>query len=348
MGINQVDKPGKENRINVDKGDNTGDKTESPTEKGEIVHGMGMRNREIHQILLRTENRETLESGGFSKGLEKLSTELYTILWTMWITQNPRSLSFSVIKEFDILCLNAESVMNRRKRVIMISLLAIALLPCAFLMYKIYEADKIEKEPTGLLIKLLFLGCLSTIPAMILEMVWTNLLTGIGMDPNSVLFILIENFLVVAVAEEGSKKVLLRLGSWNDPAFNYVFDGVVYAVCVSLGFAGLENVLYISGFGMDVALIRGLAAVPLHCICGVFMGHLYGLEKTYTVRGMVNEAKNAKLMSMLIPVLIHGFYDFAASMGSEMFLYLWLIFVVVIDIVAIRSIKKYSSYDTPI
>ena len=99
---------------------------------------------------------------------------------------------------------------------------------------------------------------------------------------------------------------------------------------------------------MDVALIRGLAAVPLHCICGVFMGHLYGLEKTYTVRGMVNEAKNAKLMSMLIPVLIHGFYDFAASMGSEMFLYLWLIFVVVIDIVAIRSIKKYSSYDTPI
>ncbi len=72
----------------MDKGDNTGDKTESPTEKGEIVHGMGMRNREIHQILLRTENRETLESGGFSKGLEKLSTELYTILWTMWITQS--------------------------------------------------------------------------------------------------------------------------------------------------------------------------------------------------------------------------------------------------------------------
>ena len=158
----------------------------------------------------------------------------------------------------------------------------------------------------------------------------------------------IQKVIDIALAEEGCKKLLLRLGSWNDPAFNYVFDGVVYAVCVSLGFAGLENVLYIAGFGMDVALIRGLAAVPLHCICGVFMGHLYGLEKTYTVRGMINEAKNAKLMSILIPVLIHGFYDFAASMNSEMFLYLWLIFVVVVDIVAIRAVKKYSSLDTPI
>ena len=230
----------------------------------------------------------------------------------------------------------------------MTMVLVAGLLPVVVLLFYIYAHDKIEKEPTGLLVKLLFFGCLSTIPAMILEMVWTNVLTGIGMDPNSVMFILIENFLIVALAEEGCKKLLLRLGSWNDPAFNYVFDGVVYAVCVSLGFAGLENVLYIAGFGMDVALIRGLAAVPLHCICGVFMGHLYGLEKTYTVRGMINEAKNAKLMSILIPVLIHGFYDFAASMNSEMFLYLWLIFVVVIDIVAIRSIKKYSSYDTPI
>ena len=230
----------------------------------------------------------------------------------------------------------------------MTMVLIAGLLPVAILLYLIYSHDKIEKEPIGLLIKLLLLGCVSTIPAMILELVWKNILKGIGLSETSTLFVLIENFLIVAVAEEGSKKMLLRMGSWNNPAFNYVFDGVVYATCVSLGFAGLENVLYISGIGMDIALIRGLAAVPLHCICGVFMGHLYGLEKTYTVRGMVNEAKNAKFMSMLIPVLIHGFYDFAASMGSEMFLYLWLIFVVVIDIVAIRSIKKYSSLDTPI
>ena len=230
----------------------------------------------------------------------------------------------------------------------MTMVLIAGLLPVAILLYLIYSHDKIEKEPIGLLIKLLLLGCVSTIPAMILELVWKNILKGIGLSETSTLFVLIENFLIVAVAEEGSKKMLLRMGSWNNPAFNYVFDGVVYATCVSLGFAGLENVLYISGFGMDIALIRGIAAVPLHCICGVFMGHLYGLEKTYSVRGMFTEAKNAKVLGMLIPVLIHGFYDFAASMGSNLFLYLWLGFVVVMDIVAIISIRKYSSLDTPI
>ena len=230
----------------------------------------------------------------------------------------------------------------------MTMVLVTGLLPVAVLLFYIYSHDKIEKEPPGLLIKLLFFGCLSCIPAVILETVWTNFLQGIGLNPYSVIYLLIENFLVVALAEEGSKRVLLKLGSWNNPAFNYVFDGVVYAVCVSLGFAGLENVLYISGFGMDVAVVRGLAAVPLHCICGVFMGHYYGLEKTYVVRGMVNEAKNAKLMGLLIPILIHGFYDFAASIGSDTFVYIWLVFVVVMDIVAIRSIKKYCRLDSPI
>ncbi|MBQ8053157.1 MAG: PrsW family intramembrane metalloprotease [Lachnospiraceae bacterium] len=229
----------------------------------------------------------------------------------------------------------------------MTMVLIAGLLPVAVLLFYIYSHDKIEKEPPGLIVKLLLLGCVSCIPAMILEMLWTNFLQGI-MDPNSVAFILIENFLIVALAEEGSKRVLLQIGSWRNPAFNYVFDGVVYAVCVSLGFAGLENVLYIAGFGMDIAVMRGLAAVPLHCICGVFMGHYYGLEKTYSVRGMINESKNARVMGLLIPILIHGFYDFAATIGNETFVYIWLVFVVVIDIIAIRSIKKYSRFDTPI
>ena len=220
------------------------------------------------------------------------------------------------------------------------------LLPCAVLLYKIYKNDKIEKEPAGLLVKLLFLGCLSTIPAMILEIAGSNILAYLGVSDTSILYFFLENFLVVAVAEEGSKRFMLRLGSWNHPAFNYLFDGVVYGVFVSLGFAGLENIGYISGFGMEVAVIRGLAAIPLHAICGVFMGHYYGLEKGYSKYGYPEAAKKARMLSLLVPVLIHGFYDFCASIQSEALTYVWLAFVVVMDIIAIRKINIYSRQDT--
>ena len=226
--------------------------------------------------------------------------------------------------------------------------LVAGLLPCVVLLWYINKKDSVEKEPPRLLVKLIFLGCLSTIPAMLLELVGTNILSSIGMDETSYLYIFVENFFIVALAEEGCKKFMLRLGSWKSPDFNYVFDGVVYGVCVALGFAGLENVLYISGFGMEVAVVRGLAAVPLHAICGVFMGHFYGLEKKYTVSGMTGLAKNVKTLSIVIPVLIHGFYDFAATIGSDTFAYIWLGFVVLMDIVAINAIRQYSNADTTI
>ena len=186
---------------------------------------------------------------------------------------------------------------------------------------------------------------LSTIPAIILEMIGSYILSAIGLTEGSTLYYLIENFLIIAVAEEASKRYMLRKGSWNDPAFNYVFDGVVYAVFVSLGFAGLENVGYIAGFGMEVAVIRGLAAIPLHAICGVFMGHFYGLHKAYSKYGYAKEAAANKKLSLLVPVLIHGFYDFCASVQSETMSYVWLGFVVVMDVIAFIQIRNYSKND---
>ena len=224
-------------------------------------------------------------------------------------------------------------------------ILVAGLLPCVVLLFYIYRKDTVEKEPVGLLIKLLLLGCLSTIPAIILEMIGSYILSAIGLTEGSTLYYLIENFLIIAVAEEASKRYMLRKGSWNDPAFNYVFDGVVYAVFVSLGFAGLENVGYIAGFGMEVAVIRGLAAIPLHAICGVFMGHLYGLHKAYSKYGYAKEAAANKKLSLLVPVLIHGFYDFCASVQSETMSYVWLGFVIVMDVIAFIQIRNYSKND---
>ena len=93
----------------------------------------------------------------------------------------------------------------------MTMVLVAGLVPCVVLLWYINKKDSIEKEPTGLLVKLIFLGCLSTIPAMVLELVGTNILTSIGMDETSYLYIFIDNFFFVALAEEGCKKLMLRL-----------------------------------------------------------------------------------------------------------------------------------------
>lgn len=226
-------------------------------------------------------------------------------------------------------------------------ILAAALIPCFVLMLYTYKKDRIEKEPTGLLAKLFFLGCLSTIPAIVLETVGVNLLVGIGLNQDSLLFVFLENFLVVGLAEEFCKRFMLRLASWNHPAFDYVFDGVVYGVFVSLGFAALENIGYILSFGLEVAPIRGLAAIPLHAICGLFMGHLYGMSKYFQKHGDRARSGFCMSMSLLVPMLIHGFYDFCASVDSDVMGYVWLIFVVVIDIISIMAVKRASAADRP-
>ena len=223
-----------------------------------------------------------------------------------------------------------------------------ALLPCAVLLYYIYSHDTIEKEPTGLLIRLFLLGCLSTIPAMIIEMAASYIMGYLGMQETTVVYMLIENFLVVALAEEGSKRFFLKRGSWNNPEFNYLFDGVVYSVFVSLGFAGAENIGYIAGFGLEIAPMRAVLAIPLHCICAVFMGHFYGLAKYYERCGMPDQVRSNRFLSILIPVLIHGFYDFCASSDSDVMSIVFLVFVIVMDIIAIRSVKRYSASDTPL
>lgn len=222
-----------------------------------------------------------------------------------------------------------------------------ALLPCFVLLSYIYRKDSIEKEPTDLLVRLFAFGCLSTIPAIVLETVGTSILSSFVYE-GTMPFIFLENFIVVAVSEEFCKRFVLKWLSWKNPAFNYVFDGVVYAVFVSLGFAALENIGYILSFGLEVAPIRGIAAIPLHAICGLFMGHYYGIARYCENIGERAAAASNMSLSLLIPVLIHGFYDFAASIDNDFMGYVWLIFVVIVDIAAIAAVRRYSKTDTPL
>lgn len=228
-------------------------------------------------------------------------------------------------------------------------LLIAAIVPPLFLMVQIYRMDKIEREPVGLIVKLFLFGVLSVIPTAFVESAGDAfVMQGLFGGSQSAFARLIEYFLLVALVEEGFKYLFLKIGSWNNKNFDYCFDAVVYAVAVSLGFALFENIGYVSQFGIQVAGMRAITAIPGHCIFGIFMGHYYGLAKMAEVDGNHAVKKSMLRKALWVPVLLHGFYDFAASSGTEIMLLVFFAFIIIVDVIAYRRIKAYAASDTKV
>ena len=189
--------------------------------------------------------------------------------------------------------------------------------PAAALMLYIYRKDKVEKEPAGLLARLILAGAASAVLAMVLEMILGGILGAFFPAGSGLLFLVLEYFIVVAASEEAAKYLFLKRVSWRHPAFNFRFDGVVYAVFVSLGFAALENIMYVVGFGLGVAPVRALLAIPAHMSFGVVMGYFYGRAKIAEIQyGDPLASKSLRRKGVLAAVLMHGFYDTCASVGT--------------------------------
>ena len=225
-------------------------------------------------------------------------------------------------------------------------LLAAAVLPALFLMRYVYRLDRIDKEPIGLLILLAGAGALACFPAAIIEQ-----MLGIALeqflDSESEIYIIIEAFLVVALAEEGCKFICLRMFTWNNDEFDCNFDGIVYAVFVSLGFAALENVMYLQSYGMSIALSRALLSIPGHMTFSVFMGHHYSKARKAKIYGRPDEARQHNMTALTRAVMLHGFYDYCLMSNYEVLYYVFFVFVIILDIVSIKKIKQESASDAP-
>lgn len=220
-------------------------------------------------------------------------------------------------------------------------LLMLAVLPTFFLMVFIYYKDSYEKEPVGLLISLFALGMVSVIPALIIETLGELLFSSMFGDNTSV-YNFFNVFFCVAIAEEGGKYIFTYLRTWNNKNFNYKFDGIVYAVLVSLGFATVENILYVMQGGLSVAIARGLLSVPSHAIDAVYMGYYYGLAKYYDSVGNTRSKNRCMVLSIIVPIILHGCYDYFLFEGTVLHLVVFLIFVVTLDVFAVIRINKSS------
>ena len=230
--------------------------------------------------------------------------------------------------------------------VIIVYLLA-ALLPALFLMRYIYRKDTIEKEPKGMLVGLVFLGVAAALVAVVLETLGTNLLSRY-LQEGKPAHTIVMAFLVIAVAEEGAKFLFMLWRTWRDPNFNYRFDGIVYAVFISLGFAAFENICFVMGYGLTTAIARALLAIPAHMGFAVFMGYFYGRAKMRSDEGNIHAKRRNLWAAFLVAVLLHGFYDACVLMGTLLSTLIFLAFAVAMYIIVIRMVKRESRSDEPV
>ena len=175
----------------------------------------------------------------------------------------------------------------------------LAILPSIIIGAWVLYLDRFEQEPASYLLRAFGWGCFSTIPAFLFERAFSGFFNTESLLGSALLC-----FAVIAVAEEGSKYILLNRFLKTNPHFDHPFDGVVYSVMVGLGFATLENLLYVLGgeSSYNIAISRAFTAVPAHAIFAILMGIHVGLSH-------FDRRYNA-FVGFLLAVFFHGAYDF--------------------------------------
>jgi RsiW-degrading membrane proteinase PrsW (M82 family) len=203
------------------------------------------------------------------------------------------------------------------------NLLFISLAPVFIIAFYIYSRDKYEKEPFLTLLKALLTGILIVLPVVLLE----KLLMMFSRGSEGMAYAGYNAFIVAGLTEEGMKFLAFYFIFWSNTNFNEKFDGIVYAVYIALGFAGIENILYVFTGGYGVGIIRAVTAVPAHALFGVVMGYYFGMARFSTKLRTVY-----LILAFFLPFLFHGLYDFILMSNSmvlltvfiPVFIYFWI------------------------
>ena len=181
----------------------------------------------------------------------------------------------------------------------------LAVLPVAILLRYFYKKDSLKPEPIGLIVKVFIWGFLGVFPAIFLELFVAQLKPMFSFS--AILFIGFEAFVVAGMVEEVVKLYIVKKSIYRNKNFDEIMDGIIYTITASLGFACLENIMYVIGSNLAVAIIRGITAVPMHAIMSGIMGYYIGLAKfTHTDF----QEKSLIKKGLIIAIILHGVYDF--------------------------------------
>ena len=183
------------------------------------------------------------------------------------------------------------------------NLLLFAVVPVFIIILYIYIKDKHEKEPKKLLLVSFILGAIVSIVITTILYVFFDMFLPIP-ERYSIWQQFIRAFFIVGLIEEFSKYIIVRYYAQTKRQYNEPFDGIVYAVMVSMGCAATENIFYVLEGGYQVALIRAFTAVPAHATFGILMGYFMGIAK------FSNNRIKWNLIGLLLAIVFHGAYDF--------------------------------------
>jgi len=216
----------------------------------------------------------------------------------------------------------------------MIGTLVLALSPVFIIAFYIYFRDKYEKEPWTMLLLAMLAGVIIVLPITLFE----QFLSFLGKNFDGIFRSFWDSFGVASFYEEGFKLLALTLLIWKSKEFNEKFDGIVYASFISLGFAGIENLLYIVKSGVGIGLIRAFTAVPAHAIFGISMGFFFAQAKFYP-----KKRKKYLWYSFLLPFFLHGLYDFILISELNILLLIFIPFVIYMWISGFKRMKQMNN-----
>jgi RsiW-degrading membrane proteinase PrsW (M82 family) len=220
--------------------------------------------------------------------------------------------------------------------IIIVILVAVA--PCAFWLWIIYKGDKYKPEPKRLIVRIFFLGAIVAIPVALIEaLLYPGSIEGNLSIPTAAYVA----FVVAGFTEETGKFLVVRLGVYNSPHFEEPSDGLVYSAAAALGFASLENIVYVLGFGLEVIVIRGLFSNLAHVVFSALWGYPLALTKLGKLK-----PKYLTWFGLLAAIVAHGIFDFLLFTNTA---FTWLVIpfflgMVVLFIFMMRHANRNSIY----
>jgi len=212
----------------------------------------------------------------------------------------------------------------------MLSVLSAGIAPSLAILSYFYLKDEYETEPIYQVFRVFILGAFLVFPIMFIEYI-----IEIENIMNSHFF----NAVTIGLLEEFSKWFLMMFAVYSLVHFDEPYDGIVYGVALSLGFATLENILYLLSNGVYFALGRALFPVSSHALFGVIMGYYIGRGKFTPNRKKLNYL----ILALLIPVFLHSLYDFIL-MSLSAWLYYLIPFMFFLWWLGLRKAKKAKTY----